>query len=648
MPPSTTPDDVTEPPARAASLVIINTGHGKGKSSSAFGVMGRGWARGWTVGVVQFVKSGKWKVGERKLADHLGIEWSTMGDGFTWESTDLDETAAKGRHAWELSRTKLASGDYDLLILDELTYAVTYGWVDVADVVAGITAPRPADQRRDHRARRGARAHRDRRHGHRDAQGEARLRPRHQGAQGDRVLIMADPSRHPSEADIDAGALRARPTPTSTSASCVWRFPAPLSVVSSAPLGGGLGRRQWVINAQVPHAYARLDPEVHLAELASARGLTGPGVGMLTAVDLRHVWREEDGGARVDVSVGITFPTWAAAPGRAAPSTPARAAPGTINIVGIVPERLSPAAMVNAVMSVTEAKAQALWDAGVPATGTASDAVCIVCPDDGTAHPFGGPRSQWGARLARAVHRAVLAGCRRGASGVITLVLGGARSGKSVVAERLAAELASPVTYVATLDVGDDADLAARVERHRARRPPQWRTVQAGAGFPTVLRAVPGSVLVDSLGPVGQCRARAMEVDAEGLCSALAERDGDTVVVSEEVGLSVHPSTEDGPPVPRRVGRAQPGGGRSAPTRSSSSWRAARFVSTRPGPADAQGTGVPDPFRRRQPTPLRRPWTGSPSSVGSSGSPWAPCGGWRDGPGRLRPRPGSRWRPTRC
>jgi cob(I)alamin adenosyltransferase len=130
-------------PARATSLVLINTGHGKGKSSSAFGVMGRGWARGWTVGVVQFVKSGKWKVGERKLADHLGIEWSTMGDGFTWESTDLDETAAKGRHAWELSRAKLASGHYDLSILDELTYAVTYGWVDVADVVAGITQRSP-------------------------------------------------------------------------------------------------------------------------------------------------------------------------------------------------------------------------------------------------------------------------------------------------------------------------------------------------------------------------------------------------------------------------------------------------------------------------------------------------------------------------
>ena len=124
--------------ARGPSIVLLNTGHGKGKSSAAFGVMGRGWARGWTVGVVQFVKGGKWKTGERKLADHLGIEWHTLGDGFTWESSDLDETAAKGRHAWEVAREKLASGTYDLLILDELTYAVSYGWVPVEEVVAGI------------------------------------------------------------------------------------------------------------------------------------------------------------------------------------------------------------------------------------------------------------------------------------------------------------------------------------------------------------------------------------------------------------------------------------------------------------------------------------------------------------------------------
>ena len=105
------------------------------------------------MGVVQFVKSGKWKTGERKLADHLGIEWHTLGDGFTWESTDLDETAAKGRHAWDVTKEKLARGNYDLLILDELTYAMKYGWVPVAEVVAGLQAE-PPDQCRAHRPRR--------------------------------------------------------------------------------------------------------------------------------------------------------------------------------------------------------------------------------------------------------------------------------------------------------------------------------------------------------------------------------------------------------------------------------------------------------------------------------------------------------------
>ena len=126
------------PVPRAESIVLLNTGHGKGKSSAAFGVMARGWARGWKVAVVQFVKGGRWKTGERKLADHLDIEWHTLGDGFTWESTDLDETAAKGRHAWEVARDKLASGDYQLVVLDELTYALSYGWVPVADVVDGV------------------------------------------------------------------------------------------------------------------------------------------------------------------------------------------------------------------------------------------------------------------------------------------------------------------------------------------------------------------------------------------------------------------------------------------------------------------------------------------------------------------------------
>lgn len=128
---------------RVESRVLINTGHGKGKSSAAFGVMSRAWARGWTVIVIQFVKSGKWKVGEKKLADHLGIEWHALGDGFTWESTDLVETERLGQHAWGVAKEKLSSGAYDMIILDELTYAVNYGWIAAEDVADAIRQRAP-------------------------------------------------------------------------------------------------------------------------------------------------------------------------------------------------------------------------------------------------------------------------------------------------------------------------------------------------------------------------------------------------------------------------------------------------------------------------------------------------------------------------
>ena len=128
---------------------------------------------------------------------------------------------------------------------------------------------------------------------------------------------------------------------------------------------------------------------------------------------------------------------------------------------------------------------------------------------------------------------------------MITLVLGGARSGKSEVAERIAARLPAPITYLATLVPGNDPDLAARIEAHRARRPAGWRTVEAGAELPAVLRSVPGPVLVDGLGP-WVAASPGMIVDAGALCDALTGRDADTVVVSEEVGLGVHPATADG------------------------------------------------------------------------------------------------------
>jgi len=127
---------------------------------------------------------------------------------------------------------------------------------------------------------------------------------------------------------------------------------------------------------------------------------------------------------------------------------------------------------------------------------------------------------------------------------MITLVLGGARSGKSAVAESLARRLPQPVTFVATATAADE-EMAARIAEHRARRPPEWETVEVGGPLADLLVRLPGSVLLDSLG-LWLAARDAFDVDGDHLCSALRQRPGDTVVVSDEVGLSVHPSTEAG------------------------------------------------------------------------------------------------------
>jgi cob(I)alamin adenosyltransferase len=121
---------------RERPLLIVNTGHGKGKSTAAFGVMLRGWARGYRVGVYQFVKSGKWNVGEQKAAETLGnIDWFKMGDGWTWTSKDLVESADRAREGWEEVKRRLADETYDMLLLDEFTYPMKFGWVDTREVV---------------------------------------------------------------------------------------------------------------------------------------------------------------------------------------------------------------------------------------------------------------------------------------------------------------------------------------------------------------------------------------------------------------------------------------------------------------------------------------------------------------------------------
>ena len=120
------------------SVVVVNTGEGKGKSSSAFGVMGRGWARGWRVAVVQFIKADSWNTGEKKLADHLGIEWHTLGDGFTWESENLEHDKALAREGWAKAAEIIAAGEHRLVVLDEITYLCTWGWIDTEAVAAAI------------------------------------------------------------------------------------------------------------------------------------------------------------------------------------------------------------------------------------------------------------------------------------------------------------------------------------------------------------------------------------------------------------------------------------------------------------------------------------------------------------------------------
>lgn len=128
---------------RAESLVLVNTGDGKGKSSAAFGVVMRSVARDWPVAVVQFIKSGTWQTGEEKVARRLGVDWWTLGEGFSWDSEDLDEDRATAVEAWRHARSLLEAGDHRLVVLDEVTYPVNWGWLDVDEVAAAIRTRSP-------------------------------------------------------------------------------------------------------------------------------------------------------------------------------------------------------------------------------------------------------------------------------------------------------------------------------------------------------------------------------------------------------------------------------------------------------------------------------------------------------------------------
>ncbi|GAA4632042.1 cob(I)yrinic acid a,c-diamide adenosyltransferase [Actinoallomurus vinaceus] len=146
--PSQVPDDgLTTRQRRNRPLVVVHTGPGKGKSTAAFGLALRGWNQGWPIGVFQFVKSAKWRIGEERALRVLGesgeggpVTWHKMGEGWSWiqRAGTEEDHAADAREGWEQIKRDLAAETHTLYVLDEFTYPMKWGWVDVEDVIATL------------------------------------------------------------------------------------------------------------------------------------------------------------------------------------------------------------------------------------------------------------------------------------------------------------------------------------------------------------------------------------------------------------------------------------------------------------------------------------------------------------------------------
>jgi len=146
--PETVPDDgLSTRQRRNRPLVAVHTGDGKGKSTAAFGLALRGWNQGWSLGIFQFVKSAKWRLGEQTAFERLGIEWHKMGSGWSWSRKrgDEEDHAAAAAEGWAEIKRRIAAEEHDLLLLDEFTYPISWGWVDIDDVVETL-ANRPGHQ----------------------------------------------------------------------------------------------------------------------------------------------------------------------------------------------------------------------------------------------------------------------------------------------------------------------------------------------------------------------------------------------------------------------------------------------------------------------------------------------------------------------
>ena len=139
---------VSEPPRsfertpreHVRSLVLVLTGDGKGKTTSAMGTVMRSVARGWRVAIVQFVKSGAWRSGEAEIARRLGVEFRATGEGFTWDVEDLDASIDAALRAWREAAATIAAGRHELVVLDEVTYPMNWGWIAEREVVDAIRA----------------------------------------------------------------------------------------------------------------------------------------------------------------------------------------------------------------------------------------------------------------------------------------------------------------------------------------------------------------------------------------------------------------------------------------------------------------------------------------------------------------------------
>jgi cob(I)alamin adenosyltransferase len=128
---------------REKGLLIVHTGPGKGKSTAAFGLMLRALGHGWRVGVVQFVK-GAWDTGERRILERFdGVSWHTMGEGFTWETQDRGRDVAAATRAWDKARELMADTSIRLIVLDELSIALRYDYLPLADIIAALRERRP-------------------------------------------------------------------------------------------------------------------------------------------------------------------------------------------------------------------------------------------------------------------------------------------------------------------------------------------------------------------------------------------------------------------------------------------------------------------------------------------------------------------------